>query len=154
ILTDDSYVLAISENGYGKATEASQYAIRRRGGKGVKTFKITERNGSLVGLSTIIGDEDILLITNEGIIIRFEANDISRTGRDTQGVRLMRLDEEQFISTLCIVDPTDEEDSETASLENEVEFDEEESKRPTEVDELIKRAEEDLNDDLNDSEEE
>ena len=154
ILTDDSYVLAISENGYGKATEASQYAIRRRGGKGVKTFKITERNGSLVGLSTIIGDEDILLITNEGIIIRFEANDISRTGRDTQGVRLMRLDEEQFISTLCIVDPTDEEDSETASLENEVEFDEEESKHPTEVDELIKRAEEDLNDDLNDSEEE
>src|SRR5690625_278837 len=85
MLSEESYVLAISENGYGKATEASQYAIRKRGGKGVKTFKITERNGSLVGLSTILGDEDILLITNEGIIIRFEANDISRTGRDTQG---------------------------------------------------------------------
>src|SRR5699024_3275573 len=112
ILAENSYVLAISENGYGKATEAVQYAIRRRGGKGVKTFKITERNGSLVGLSTIIGDEDILLITNEGIIIRFEADNISKTGRDTQGVRLMRLDEEQFISTLCVVDPTETDEEE------------------------------------------
>ena len=162
ILTEESYVLAISENGYGKATEASQYAIRKRGGKGVKTFKITERNGSLVGLSTILGDEDILLITNEGIIIRFEASDISRTGRDTQGVRLMRLDEEQFISTLSVIDPADEETKE-AIIEDaitpadEKENNEEESERPTEVDELLERAEEDSDrseDDLNDSEEE
>jgi len=162
MLSEESYVLAISENGYGKATEASQYAIRKRGGKGVKTFKITERNGSLVGLSTILGDEDILLITNEGIIIRFEANDISRTGRDTQGVRLMRLDEEQFISTLSVIDPADEETKETivedaVTPAEEKENDEEELERPTEVDELIERAEEDTDlseDDLNDSEKE
>ena len=162
MLSEESYVLAISENGYGKATEASQYAIRKRGGKGVKTFKITERNGSLVGLSTILGDEDILLITNEGIIIRFEANDISRTGRDTQGVRLMRLDEEQFISTLSVIDPADEETKETivedaVTPADEKENDEEELERPTEVDELIERAEEDTDlseDDLNDSEKE
>jgi DNA gyrase subunit A len=162
ILSEESYVLAISENGYGKATEASQYAIRKRGGKGVKTFKITDRNGSLVGLSTILGDEDILLITNEGIIIRFEANDISRTGRDTQGVRLMRLDEEQFISTLSVIDPADEETKEAivedaVTPADEKENDEEELERPTEVDELIERAEEDSDlseDDLNDSEEE
>ncbi|MEY8291765.1 DNA gyrase subunit A [Carnobacteriaceae bacterium 52-44] len=162
MLSEESYVLAISENGYGKATEASQYAIRKRGGKGVKTFKITERNGSLVGLSTILGDEDILLITNEGIIIRFEANDISRTGRDTQGVRLMRLDEEQFISTLSVIDPADEETKETivedaVTPAEEKENNEEELERPTEVDELIERAEEDTDlseDDLNDSEKE
>lgn len=162
ILTEESYVLAISENGYGKATEASQYAIRKRGGKGVKTFKITERNGSLVGLSTILGDEDILLITNEGIIIRFEASDISRTGRDTQGVRLMRLDEEQFISTLSVIDPADE-DTEEEIIEDgmtpaeEKENDEEELEHPIEVDELIERAEEGSDfseDDLNDLEEE
>lgn len=146
ILTDDSYVLTISENGYGKATEAAQYSIRRRGGKGVKTFKITERNGSLVGLSTIIGDEDILLITNEGIIIRFEANNISKTGRDTQGVRLMRLDEEQSISTLCVVDPTEEDEDENKDPSDKLPASEELSERPDEVDELLHRAEDDLTD--------
>ena len=130
ILTDDSYVLTISENGYGKATEAAQYSIRRRGGKGVKTFKITERNGSLVGLSTIVGDEDILLITNEGIIIRFEANNISKTGRDTQGVRLMRLDEDQSISTLCVVDPTEEDEDENKDPSDKLPASEELSERP------------------------
>ena len=146
ILTDDSYVLTISENGYGKATEAAQYSIRRRGGKGVKTFKITERNGSLVGLSTIIGDEDILLITNEGIIIRFEANNISKIGRDTQGVRLMRLDEEQSISTLCVVDPTEEDEDENKDPSDKLPASEELSERPDEVDELLHRAEDDLTD--------
>ena len=160
ILAENSYVLAISENGYGKATEADQYAIRRRGGKGVKTFKITERNGSLVGLSTIVGDEDILLITNQGIIIRFEASNISKTGRDTQGVRLMRLDEDQFISTLCVVDPTEEEDDEGGDGEEatgssaELPKSEEVSERPQEVDELLQRAEEESEEDLNTSEEE
>ena len=154
ILTEDNYVLAISENGYGKATVAEQYAIRKRGGKGVKTFKITERNGSLVGLSTINRDEDILLITNEGIIIRFEASAISITGRDTQGVRLMRLDEDQSISTLSIVEPDDEDENDEETVGNvesdasaeEKSADEEDSERPSEVDELVHRAEEDLED--------
>src|SRR5699024_1676773 len=132
--------------------------------------------------------EDILLITNEGIIIRFEAKDISRTSRDTQGVRLMRLDEEQFISTLSVIDPAHEEtketivedavtraeekendeeegerhtkeaiDEEAVTPAEEKENDEEELERPTEVDELIERAEEDTDlseDDLNNSEKE
>lgn len=149
LLSEGSYVLVISEKGYGKATDASQYAIRKRGGKGVKTFKITERNGSLVGLSTITGEEDILLVTNQGVIIRFEANDISITGRDTQGVRLMRLDEEQAISTLSVIDPTDDDEDEEEGEEpitpvEEVDIDEEDSERPEEVDELIGRAEEDI----------
>lgn len=151
VLAPDSYVLTISEKGYGKGTKAEEYAIRKRGGKGIKTFKITERNGSLVGLTTIRGDEDILLITTEGVIIRFQASDISITGRDTQGVRLMRLDEGHFISTLSVVEPDDEEDvDETIEVENT-----EDSDQPSEVDELIRRAEEDMDEEseeLEDSE--
>ena len=155
ILRPDSYVLVISENGYGKGTKVEEYGIRRRGGKGVKTFKITDKNGALVGMRTYTGEEDILLITNEGIIIRFSAEDISKTGRDTQGVRLMRLDEEHFISTMSIVYPDDEDENEegTEAVEDqEQELDGEmpnleDSDRPAEVDELIGRAEADFDSD-------
>ena len=119
ILQEDSYVLVISEKGYGKATESSEYAIRRRGGKGIKTFKIVDRNGPLVGLKTIKRDEEILLITTEGIMIRFEAEDISITGRDTQGVRLMRLNDEHIISTLSIIYPDLIKEDEKGEEENE-----------------------------------
>ena len=139
ILDPESYVLVISEKGYGKGTKASEYGIRNRGGKGVKTFKITERNGSLVSLATILGEEGILLTTNEGIIIRFDASDISITGRDTQGVRLMRLDEEQFISTLSIIDPEDEKDIKGEEVDEEQPV----SDSTDEVDELLDRAEAD-----------
>ena len=151
ILEEDSHVLVISENGYGKATLASEYSIRRRGGLGIKTFKITDRNGSLVGLRTVKGDEEILLVTNEGLIIRFDVQDISITGRDTQGVRLMRLDEGQAISTLSLVEAQDdeEEDEETLSdNEESVATDSEDTDRvndselSNQVDELIGRAEE------------
>ena len=159
ILRPDSYVLVISENGYGKGTKVEEYGIRRRGGKGVKTFKITDKNGSLVGMRTYTGEEDILLITNEGIIIRFSAEDISKTGRDTQGVRLMRLDEEHFISTMSIVYPDDEDENEegTEAVE-EQELDGEmpnleDSDRPAEVDELIGRAEADFDSDDEEDEE-
>lgn len=146
ILDPESHVLVISEKGYGKGTLASEYGIRRRGGKGVKTFKITDRNGSLVGLKTVTGDEEILLVTNEGVIIRFDCQDISITGRDTQGVRLMRLNEGQFISTLSVIDPSDDEDDDAEELTEDAEATEteEDSERPSEVDELIGRAEEDL----------
>ena len=149
ILEPDSYVLAISENGYGKGTKAEEYGIRRRGGKGVKTFKITEKNGSLVGMRTYTGDEDVLLITNEGIIIRFSADNISITGRDTQGVRLMRLDEDQFISTMSIVQPEDEDetdDTETVKTDNVTELSDAETEDgalPSEVEDLLDRAEDD-----------
>ena len=159
ILADDSYVLVISEKGYGKGTKAEEYGIRRRGGKGVKTFKITEKNGRLVGMRTYTGDEDVLLITNEGIIIRFSAANISITGRDTQGVRLMRLDDDKFISTMSIVQPDDEEDGEvdpTIEGENQahelpgemkdVESIDNNDELPTEVEKLLDRAEADEED--------
>ena len=156
ILEEDSHVLVISENGYGKATNASEYAIRRRGGLGIKTFKITERNGSLVGLRTVKGDEEILLVTNEGLIIRFDVQDISITGRDTQGVRLMRLDEDQAISTLSLVEPQDDEEEKTPSGNEETGEDAKpvnDTELSNQVDELIGRAEEELDEELEELEE-
>ncbi len=160
ILDPDSKVLVISENGYGKATVASEYSIRRRGGLGIKTFKITERNGSLIGLRTVFGDEEILLVTNEGLIIRFDSQDISLTGRDTQGVRLMRLDDEQFISTFSIIEAQEDEEEADPKEELEEVFEakqaenEEDSDRPDAVDELIGQAEEELEEELNETEDE
>lgn len=108
ILGPESEVLVITENGYGKRTEASEYAIRGRGGKGVKTANITEKNGPLIGLKTVSGEEDIMLITTSGVVIRFHAKNISKTGRATQGVRLMRLEEGNYVSTLAKVEVEDE----------------------------------------------
>lgn len=108
ILGPESEVLVITENGYGKRTEASEYAIRGRGGKGVKTANITEKNGPLIGLKTVSGEEDIMLITTSGVVIRFHAKNISKTGRATQGVRLMRLEECNYVSTLAKVEVEDE----------------------------------------------
>ncbi|WP_423190509.1 DNA gyrase subunit A [Alkalibacterium sp. f15] len=121
ILNPDSEVLVITEKGYGKRTAASEYAIRGRGGKGVKTVNITDKNGPLVGLKTVHGEEDIMMITTNGVIIRFHAKNISQTGRATQGVRLMRLEEDVFVSTLEKVEPVEEEINEleeNASEEN------------------------------------
>ncbi|WP_368646433.1 DNA gyrase subunit A [Alkalibacterium putridalgicola] len=112
ILNPDSEVLVITENGYGKRTDASEYAIRGRGGKGVKTVNITDKNGPLVGLKTVHGEEDIMLITTSGVIIRFHSKNISQTGRATQGVRLMRLEDDIYVSTLAKVEPEEEEDDE------------------------------------------
>ena len=91
ILDENKEVLVITENGYGKRTKASEYPVKGRGGKGIKTANITEKNGPLAGLTTVNGDEDILLITNKGVIIRFNVDSVSQTGRATLGVRLMRM---------------------------------------------------------------
>ncbi|WP_027108145.1 DNA gyrase subunit A [Lacticigenium naphthae] len=110
ILDPDSEVLVITERGYGKRTPAKEYNIRSRGGKGVKTAHITEKNGPIIGLTTVTGEEDIMLMTDGGVIIRFQVGNISRTGRDTQGVRLIRIEEGYKVSTLAVVEPADEEE--------------------------------------------
>ncbi|GEK88952.1 DNA gyrase subunit A [Alkalibacterium putridalgicola] len=119
ILNPDSEVLVITENGYGKRTDASEYAIRGRGGKGVKTVNITDKNGPLVGLKTVHGEEDIMLITTSGVIIRFHSKNISQTGRATQGVRLMRLEDDIYVSTLAKVEPEEEEDDDEELTDSE-----------------------------------
>lgn len=103
ILHPESEVLAITEKGYGKRTAAEEYAVKGRGGKGIKTVNITEKNGNLAGLTTVTGEEDIMLITNKGVIIRFDIESVSQTGRATQGVRLIRLEEDAIVSTMAKV---------------------------------------------------
>lgn len=105
ILSPDSEVLVITENGYGKRTAASEYPVKGRGGKGIKTANITAKNGPLAGLTTVKGDEDILLITDKGVIIRFNVGTVSQTGRATLGVRLMRMEDNAKVVTMAIVEP-------------------------------------------------
>lgn len=101
ILHPTSEVLIVTEKGYGKRTSASEYPIKGRGGKGIKTANITDKNGNLAGLTTVSGEEDIMLVTNKGVIIRFELSSVSQTGRATQGVRLIRLEEDAQLSTMA-----------------------------------------------------
>lgn len=92
IIAPDDNVFVISENGYGKQTPASEYPVKNRGGKGIKTINITAKNGNLAGVTTVKGNEDVLVMTNTGVTIRFNINSVSQTGRVTLGVKLMRLD--------------------------------------------------------------
>ena len=117
VVTDQDEVLIITEKGYGKRTMASEYPTKGRGGKGIKTANITEKNGPLAGLLTVKGDEDLMIITDTGVMIRTGVADISQTGRSTQGVKVMRLDQDAKIVTFTTVQP-DEKDEEVVE-ENE-----------------------------------
>ena len=111
-ITDDQEVLVITEKGYGKRTLASEYPTKGRGGKGIKTANITKKNGQLAGLVTVNGNEDIMVITDTGVMIRTSVADISQTGRATLGVKIMRLDQDAKIMTLALVQPEEEQESE------------------------------------------
>ena len=117
VITDEDEVLVITEKGYGKRTMAGEYPTKGRGGKGIKTANITEKNGPLAGLLTVKGDEDLMIITDTGVMIRTSVENISQTGRSTQGVKVMRLDQDAKIVTFTTVQP-DEKDEEVVE-ENE-----------------------------------
>ncbi|EMB74434.1 DNA gyrase subunit A [Streptococcus mutans 15VF2] len=102
-IADNRNVLTITEKGYGKQTPASEYPTKGRGGKGIKTANITAKNGPLAGLVTVNDDEDIMIITDTGVIIRTSVADISQTGRSAMGVKVMRLDENAKIVTFALV---------------------------------------------------
>lgn len=110
-INDHQEVLVITENGYGKRTEATEYPTKGRGGKGIKTANITPKNGQLAGLVTVDGTEDIMVITNKGVIIRTNVANISQTGRATLGVKVMKLDADAKIVTLALVQADDEEET-------------------------------------------
>ena len=97
-------VLVVTENGYGKRTPISEYRVTNRGGKGVKTLNITDKNGSITAFKTVDNQKDIIIITNEGIIIRLAVDKISLMSRVTQGVKLINLREGQKVSSISIVD--------------------------------------------------
>ncbi|QLQ61130.1 DNA gyrase subunit A [Limosilactobacillus reuteri] len=115
-LNSDSKVLVISENGFGKQTPASEYPIKGRGGLGVKTVNVTVKNGPLVGLTTVNGDEDIMLVTDQGVIIRFGIESVSQTGRSAVGVHLIKMDNGARVATIAKVDK--EVDEETEEVTN------------------------------------
>ena len=109
-------VLVVTENGYGKRTPVREYRLSNRGGKGIKTATITERNGNVVCITTVTGEEDLMIVTNGGVIIRLDVQDISQNGRAAQGVRLMRLGNEQFVSTVAKVQNDSEDDEQSEAM--------------------------------------
>ncbi|WP_099087578.1 DNA gyrase subunit A [Weissella cibaria] len=155
ILKDDASVLVITEKGYGKQTPVDQYPIKGRGGKGIKTAQITEKNGPLAGLAVVDGSEDIMLTTNKGVMIRFTVDSVSETGRATQGVRVIRLDDDAIVATFAKVEHEEdtpelaEDAAETADAATPVVNDTElpaapvDGEQPAEVAELLARAEDD-----------
>ena len=118
IVEPNEYVLVITEKGYGKKTPVDEYRITNRGGKGVKTVNITEKNGSIVSFKTVDDSKDLMIITDSGVIIRLAVDKISTMSRVTQGVKLINLKEDSIVSSTAIVDKeeidngSDEEESE------------------------------------------
>ena len=124
VVKDSDEVLVISEKGYGKRTSASEYPTKGRGGKGIKTANVTEKNGPLSGVTVIDGTQDIMVITDDGIMIRFKVDNVSQTGRSTIGVRLIKVGNDSKVASLAVVpaeadqEVGDAEETETPSEEN------------------------------------
>ena len=112
VITDQDEVLIITEKGYGKRTRADEYPTKGRGGKGIKTANVVDKNGPLAGLMTVKGDEDLMIITNTGVMIRTSVANISQTGRSTMGVKVMRLDQDAQIVTFTTVQADEKDDLE------------------------------------------
>ncbi len=116
VLKNDGHVLVASENGYGKKSPTTEYRVQQRSGKGVYTLKKTEKTGSLVSILEVVNTDDIMIITSAGVMIRQATNEIRTIGRNTQGVRLIRLDEGAKISSVAKVVKEDEDEEEEDSL--------------------------------------
>lgn len=99
-------ILSVTENGYGKITPISEYRLTSRGGKGVVTIKVTEKNGPLVAFKSVSGDEDALLVTDQGVLIRISLSNVAKTGRNTQGVKLINV-KDATVSSVAIVNKED-----------------------------------------------
>ena len=118
IATENQDVLVISEKGYGKRTPVDEYRLTNRGGKGVRTINITDKNGSIVAFKTVTGNEDVMIITNTGMVIRLGIEKISQMSRVTQGVRLINLKENQLVSSVAIVEKETEENEDINNKED------------------------------------
>ncbi len=115
---DGTHLLAVSENGYGKRTAIEEYRLTTRGAKGVKTINITQKTGDLVSVRAVNGDEDVMIITNTGIIIRIAVENIGIYSRNTQGVKLINVGEDESVAKIAIVDK-EEEAEDTAEVSTE-----------------------------------
>ncbi|MEH6865768.1 DNA gyrase subunit A [Priestia megaterium] len=123
ILEEQSDVLIITKNGYGKRTPIEEYRVQTRGGKGLRTCNITDKNGDVVALKCVSQEEDIMLITVSGVLIRVSVSDISQMGRNTQGVKVIRLGDEEFVSTVAKVQTSEDEDEVLDELDGHEETD-------------------------------
>lgn len=129
VINEDQKVLVVTEKGYGKRTELEEYRVQSRGGKGIKTCNVTDKNGPLVSLKMVGEDDDIMIVTANGIIIRTTVEGISTTGRNTQGVTLIRVQEGEEVATVARVnihdedveDLEDSEELETTEATNDIE---------------------------------
>ena len=101
---ENSQILVVTSKGYGKRTNISEYRMTHRGSKGVKALNVTEKNGNIVSFKIVNGSEDLMIITNVGIIIRIGIEQVSTTGRVAQGVRLIRLKDEQQVSSVALLE--------------------------------------------------
>ena len=110
--TEGDMILSVSEKGYGKKTALEEYRLTQRGAKGVKTINITEKNGPLVSIKAVKGDEDLMVITNEGVVIRISLETVGTYGRTTQGVKIINLNENQTVAAVAVVDKFAEEEGE------------------------------------------
>lgn len=118
ILEEGQEILVVTEKGYGKRTPESEYRLQSRGGVGIKTIQVTEKNGPMCAVKTVNGTEDVMLITINGMLIRMDVNDISVIGRSTQGVRLIRLADEELVATVAKLEKEDEAETDD-SIESE-----------------------------------
>ncbi len=102
-VSEDGWILTVTENGFGKRTELEQYRVQSRGGKGIINLKTTESKGRVVAVLRVGEDNDVMIITQQGKVIRIESSEIRSAGRSTQGVRLLRLEEGDRIAAACLI---------------------------------------------------
>jgi DNA gyrase subunit A len=142
VVNPGATILTVTERGYGKRTELDEYRLTARGGVGVKTCRVTEKNGPVVGCMQVGADDDLMLITDGGMVIRIKVKEISLLGRDTQGVRLISLKEDEKVVSLArLLEREDEEDAEEAEDAEPVKV--ESPARDRAFDQLLERAEDD-----------
>lgn len=116
ILEPDNEILVVTEKGYGKRTTEKDYRVQSRGGKGIKTCNITDKNGKLVAVKAVTGEEDVMIITVNGVLIRMDVSGISQTGRSTQGVKLIRLGDQEFVATVTRIEKEEDVEEEIEEM--------------------------------------
>ncbi len=121
VVNEGQEVLVVTKNGYGKRTPVEQYRITHRGGKGVKALNVTEKNGDIVSFKTVDGSEDLMIITDSGIIIRLPLEQVSTTGRVAQGVKLINLKDNQKVTTIAIIKEDEELDEDVSKEDKDIE---------------------------------
>ena len=121
VVKPDHDVLIVTAKGYGKRTPVSEYRIQSRGGKGIKTLNVTDKNGAIAGLKVVSNDEDLMIMTSLGTLIRTSMAGISTMGRNTQGVKLINIRDEDSVATVTRVNRNEETEELDEDVENEAE---------------------------------